>query len=244
MANLKKVYVIYYYTNSLGDLFSSVVDVFFSQEEADNRFNEEKKYALNKFPDYKIITDNMSVLYLKDLTTSKFYKLIQTNFMINTDESKPNLDTDKKETSSETVEDIVKYNKKNPYNYSNYMNLVFRLNNKKRNYYTYTDFAKDYPKKYKEITANAVSNLNPVKQNKVEHPEHYTWLKEVAGIEPLQITRHFDFDLGNALKYIMRAGHKSEEGMTDNQKQIEDLQKAIFYLNDKINILKTNNNHA
>jgi hypothetical protein len=41
-----------------------------------------------------------------------------------------------------------------------------------------------------------------------------------------------NFNLGNAMKYIWRAGIKSDE------KHIEDLQKAIFYINDEINRLE------
>lgn len=74
--------------------------------------------------------------------------------------------------------------------------------------------------------------------DRVNHPRHYTWLKDFCGIEVIDITRHMDFDLGNAIKYILRQGRKSEEGITDNEKAIEDLQKAIFYLNDKIKMLK------
>lgn len=73
--------------------------------------------------------------------------------------------------------------------------------------------------------------------DKVNHPSHYTWLKELCGIEVIDITRHMDFDLGNALKYILRCGHKSENGYTDKDKAVEDLKKAVFYLNDKINML-------
>ena len=73
--------------------------------------------------------------------------------------------------------------------------------------------------------------------DKVNHPNHYTWLKEKCGIEVIDITRHMDFDLGNAIKYILRAGHKSEEGYDDKEKQIEDLRKAIWYINDEINNL-------
>lgn len=76
------------------------------------------------------------------------------------------------------------------------------------------------------------------KEDKVNSPSHYTWLKEKAGIEVIDITRHMDFDLGNAAKYILRAGHKSEEGYTDKAKTIEDLKKAIWYLNDKIKVLE------
>ena len=76
-----------------------------------------------------------------------------------------------------------------------------------------------------------------VKKEKVEHPSHYLWLKELCGIEVIDITRHMDFDLGCAVKYLLRAGRKSEEGYTDRQKAIEDLQKAIFYIKDKIIML-------
>ena len=77
-----------------------------------------------------------------------------------------------------------------------------------------------------------------VKEDRVYHPSHYTWLKDLCGVEVIDITRHMDFDLGNAIKYILRNGHKSEEGMSDKEKAIEDLEKAIFYIKDEIKILK------
>lgn len=73
--------------------------------------------------------------------------------------------------------------------------------------------------------------------DKVNHPSHYTWLKEKCGIEVIDITRHMNFDLGNAIKYILRSGHKTEEGYTDKDKTIEDLKKAAWYINDYINEL-------
>lgn len=76
------------------------------------------------------------------------------------------------------------------------------------------------------------------KEDKVNHPSHYTWLKDLCGIEVIDITRHMDFCLGNAVKYILRAGHKSEEGYSNRQKEIEDLKKAVFYINDRINQLQ------
>lgn len=76
--------------------------------------------------------------------------------------------------------------------------------------------------------------------DRVNHPSHYIWLKEKCGIEVIDITRHMDFCSGNAVKYLLRAGHKSEDGYSDKQKEIEDLQKAIWYINDKINQLKKN----
>ena len=74
-------------------------------------------------------------------------------------------------------------------------------------------------------------------EDKVNHPSHYIWLKELCGIEVIDITRHLDFDLGNAVKYILRSGKKTEQGYADIEKEIEDLQKAIFYINDKIKLL-------
>lgn len=74
-----------------------------------------------------------------------------------------------------------------------------------------------------------------MENERVNHPSHYTWLKEKCGIEVIDITRHLDFCTGNAVKYLLRAGHKSEEGYTDKAKEIEDLKKAIFYIIDKIN---------
>lgn len=88
-----------------------------------------------------------------------------------------------------------------------------------------------FPTKIEGITMSS-------KSDKVNHPPYYTWLKDLCGIEVIDITRHMDFDLGNAVKYILRQGRKSEEGMTDKEKAIEDLQKAIFYINDKIKLLQ------
>ena len=72
------------------------------------------------------------------------------------------------------------------------------------------------------------------KADNVNHPAHYTWLKDLCGIEVIDITRHMNFCCGNALKYILRAGHKKDASLTDAEKQIEDLNKAIWYLNDEI----------
>jgi hypothetical protein len=74
--------------------------------------------------------------------------------------------------------------------------------------------------------------------SKVSHPSHYTWLKELCGIEVIDIARHLDFDTGNAFKYLLRAGKKSEEGYTGKEKEIQDLKKAVWYLNDKIKMLE------
>lgn len=72
----------------------------------------------------------------------------------------------------------------------------------------------------------------------VNHPPHYTWLKDKIGIEPIDITRHMGFNLGNAIKYILRAGHKKDASMSDYEKELEDLRKANWYIEDRIRTLK------
>ena len=70
------------------------------------------------------------------------------------------------------------------------------------------------------------------KADSVNHPSHYN--SHPSGIECIEIARHHNFNIGNSMKYLWRAGLKSEEGMEDTDKQIEDLNKAIWYINDEI----------
>jgi hypothetical protein len=66
--------------------------------------------------------------------------------------------------------------------------------------------------------------------DQVNHPVHYT--SDPSGVEAIQITRHRNFNIGNAIKYLWRAGIK------DESRHIEDLKKAIFYIQDEINRLE------
>lgn len=70
----------------------------------------------------------------------------------------------------------------------------------------------------------------PFVDDEVNHPSHYT--THPSGIECITITRHHDFAIGNAIKYLWRAGLK------DSDNEIQDLEKAIWYINDKIEQLK------
>lgn len=58
----------------------------------------------------------------------------------------------------------------------------------------------------------------------VNHPKHY--VEQSARIEPIELCERMGFNLGNALKYLIRAGHKVKtfEG------RIEDMEKARWYL--------------
>jgi hypothetical protein len=63
----------------------------------------------------------------------------------------------------------------------------------------------------------------------VNHPPHYT--SHPSGVECIQITEHMNFNLGNAVKYIWRAGLKSDDPTTD-------LLKAVFYINREVGRMK------
>lgn len=60
----------------------------------------------------------------------------------------------------------------------------------------------------------------------VNHPDHYT--SHPSGVECIQIAEHMNFCLGNALKYIWRAGLKQEVD------SVEDLRKAEWYIRREI----------
>lgn len=104
---------------------------------------------------------------------------------------------------------------------------------------TLTDLLPQLPQHPRLSSPKKAQKGSVPKEDRVSHPSHYTWLKDKCGIEVIDITRHLNFNIGNVIKYVLRSGHKQEEGMTNKEKQIEDLQKAIFYLNDEIKKLKT-----
>jgi hypothetical protein len=68
------------------------------------------------------------------------------------------------------------------------------------------------------------------------NPDYYK--SHPSGVQCIDITRHYCFSIGNAIKYLWRAGLKTEEGLQDREKEIEDLHKAIWYINDRIEQLK------
>lgn len=75
------------------------------------------------------------------------------------------------------------------------------------------------------------------KTEQVSHQSHYAWLKDLCGVEPLDICRHLDFNTGNAIKYLLRKD-KVDGNKTKAEKRIEDLRKAVFYIQDEIKLLE------
>ena len=65
---------------------------------------------------------------------------------------------------------------------------------------------------------------------KKNNPKHYT--SDPSGIECIEITRHRNFNIGNAIKYLWR------NGLKDSDSQVQDLQKAVWYINDEIKRLE------
>lgn len=71
----------------------------------------------------------------------------------------------------------------------------------------------------------------------VKKAEHYN--SDPSGVECITIIRHRNFNIGNAIKYLWRAGLKvAGLNQTPKEKQIEDLRKAIFYIEDEIKLLE------
>lgn len=62
------------------------------------------------------------------------------------------------------------------------------------------------------------------KEDQVNHPSHYT--QHRSGVECIEITEHFNYNVGNAIKYLWRAGLKGDA--------MQDLKKAAFYINREI----------
>jgi len=58
----------------------------------------------------------------------------------------------------------------------------------------------------------------------VNNPPHYN--SHPSGVKCIEITEHLNFCLGNAIKYIWRAGEKGDA--------VEDLEKAAWYIKREI----------
>ena len=97
-------------------------------------------------------------------------------------------------------------------------------------------YKKNIPIQFEEISKNGTA-ITEEKEEMVNHPNHYAWLKELCGIEPIDICRHLDFNCGSAVKYLLRNG-KKEMNFSEREQRVQDLSKAIFYLQDEIDIIK------
>lgn len=69
-----------------------------------------------------------------------------------------------------------------------------------------------------------MSRVENTEHDAVNHPRHYT--RHPSGVECITVVEHMPFNLGNAVKYIWRAGEKADA--------IEDLRKARWYVDREI----------
>lgn len=73
----------------------------------------------------------------------------------------------------------------------------------------------------------------PVTYEYVNHPEHYGGEENTYEVIKVIEALEMDFHLGNTFKYIARAGKKGTD------KEIQDLKKALWYLERKIQLLES-----
>lgn len=105
--------------------------------------------------------------------------------------------------------------------------------------YVYTVMwqAKNKAKKAKSVAKHKTNgsvkaeSISSPSHDPVNHPQHYTY----GGIETIDFieAKQLSYNIGNAVKYLSRSGLKSYDT------EIEDLEKARFYVEREITRLKT-----
>jgi len=75
-----------------------------------------------------------------------------------------------------------------------------------------------------EVPSTNMAQAPAVLEDAVNHPRHYT--SHPSGVECITITEHMSFNIGNAVKYLWRVGHKVDD--------LEDLKKARWYIDREI----------
>ena len=86
----------------------------------------------------------------------------------------------------------------------------------------------DYQKELFEYLDHLPSNITS--------PQHYKrW-----AVQPYEFIsqNNLEFWRGNIIKYVMRAGFKTKGGLQDREAEIEDLQKAMQYIDMRIKDIK------
>lgn len=89
-----------------------------------------------------------------------------------------------------------------------------------------------------EDVANAIVEENSFVGVAATNPSHYNSVPSHLQHWDVVHQMGWDYYLGCATKYIWRAGKKKSAAMDDKTKEIQDLEKAVVYLNKKIEILK------
>lgn len=82
----------------------------------------------------------------------------------------------------------------------------------------------EYQQAISEVLEGACRAAITAEADTVDHPPHYN--SHPSGVECITIVEHFGFNVGNAMKYLWRAGLKGDE--------LEDLRKARWYVEREI----------
>lgn len=116
--------------------------------------------------------------------------------------------------------------------------LLKKIHTLKEDYFS-SQHEAEYNKGWADALESATAVINDVfmeqakypsqEDDPVNHPAHYTFgsIEVIDFIESLR----FPYHIGNAVKYLSRAGRK------DPEKTVEDLRKAVWYINRYIDLL-------
>lgn len=104
---------------------------------------------------------------------------------------------------------------------------------------------------YLELMEATMQEEFEKQHNNVNHPSHYNTDNPIIifrcpeygnihkiPIECIDVIRDMPSWKGNAIKYIWRAGLKKDASLSNIEKEIEDINKSIWYLEDRIKQLK------
>lgn len=86
------------------------------------------------------------------------------------------------------------------------------------------------------IGFKAKPQTEDTKERTIQHQEYYTLSN---GVECIDVAGQFNFNVGNAIKYLWRNGRKFEMGYSTGEKAIEDLKKAKIYIDYEIKRLES-----
>ena len=100
-----------------------------------------------------------------------------------------------------------------------------------------TEHSKYYYDYTRNCTCGGACLCRKIEKNNIDIPNYYIGKN---GYEARKVISNFDlsYNVGTATTYLLRCGKKKEEGMSDIDKHIEDIEKAINHLNFELEILK------
>lgn len=101
---------------------------------------------------------------------------------------------------------------------------------------SYTDICDSIKRQIHYNEDDICKDEQDTQYDSVNHPSYYA----DGNIEVIDYIedKNLGYHLGTAIKYISRAGKKHEQGMTVKEKEIEDLRKAVWFINRKIEQLQ------